>query len=63
MHVKVDFSTDCKQHGYDINRPWSYAIYIRKHIWNSWIEKVTYSSLDFCKNEAERLAELPKHYR
>ena len=63
MHVKVDYSTDCKQHGYDINRAGSYAIYTRKHIWNSWTEVSTYASLDFCMKEAERLAKLPIRYR
>lgn len=63
MHIKVDYSVDCKQHGYDTNRPGSYAIYIRKHFWNSWIEIATYASLDYCRTNAKKMAELPIIYR
>lgn len=63
MHVKVDFSESCKNGGYDIHQPGTYAIYIRKHWWNKWIQKECYDYLDLCKIDAKRLSEPPIHYK
>lgn len=63
MYIKVDYSIDCKKHNYDTNRPGTYAIYTKKHLWSPWVEGATYADLNFCKRDAEKLAELPKYYR
>ena len=38
MHIKVDFSEDCKAHNCDVSRPGCFAIYTRKHWWNKWVQ-------------------------
>lgn len=64
MHVKVDFSEDCKAHGNDVSRPGAYAIYTRKHRWNKWIQVGSgYADLEMCKSDARRAADLPIYYR
>lgn len=62
MQVKVDYSVDCKQHNYDTRRPDCFAIYARKHFWNSWVEIDTYSDFEWCKRNAKKMAELPIYY-
>lgn len=64
MHVKVDYSEDCKIHNRDTSRPGTYAIYIRKHWWSKWVQNGTgFADLELCKREAKRIAEVPIYYR
>ena len=63
MHIKVDYSEDCKAHGGDVSRPGCYAIYTRKHWWNRWVQHSTYGDLEWCKFDARKIAELPIYYR
>ena len=63
MHIKVDYSEDCKAHGYDVSRPGTYAIYTRKHWWNKWVQVSTYADFNWCKMDAKKMAELPIYYR
>ena len=64
MHIKVDYSEDCKAHGCDVSRPGTYGIYTRKHWWNKWVQYGGgYADLEWCKREAKGMAELPIYYR
>ena len=64
MHIKVDYSEDYKKHGGDVSRPGTYAIYTRKHWWNRWVQCGNgYADLEWCKRDAEKMAELPINYR
>ena len=64
MHIKVDYSEDCKAHGYDVSRGGTYAIYTRKHWWDKWVQYGGgYADLEWCKREAKGMAELPIYYR
>ena len=64
MHIKVDYSEDCKAHGCDTSRPGTYAIYTRKHWWNKWIQgDQGYANLEFCKMDAKKMSELPIYFR
>lgn len=63
MQIKVDYSIDCKQHGYDTSRPGCYAIYTRKHFWNSWIQGDTFADINWCKRTAFEMSKLPIMYR
>ena len=63
MHIKVDYSEDCKAHGCDVLRPGAYGIYTRKHWWNKWVQVSTFTDLEFCKIDAKKMAEMPIYYR
>lgn len=64
MHVKVDYSEDCKAHNNDITRSECYAIYIRKHWWNKWVQMGSgYADLGWCKRDAQKISELPIYYK
>ena len=64
MHIKVDYSEDCKAHNNDVSRPGCYAIYKRKHWWNKWIQiSGGYAHLEWCKYDAKKIAELPIYYK
>lgn len=63
MHVKVDYSEDCKSHNLDTSRPGTYAIYTRKHWWDKWTEGNTFADLEYCKRCAKNMAQLPINYK
>lgn len=55
MQVKLDFSEDCKAHGYTLNRPGTYAIYIRKNFFHKWKEIQSYASAHLALHEFKAL--------
>lgn len=61
MWVKVDYSTEAKKNPCP-NMAGEYAIYVRKHWWNKWVEKQTFADLIIAEIEAERLVKLPIYF-
>ena len=55
MKVKLDFSEDCKAHNYNIDRPGTYAIYIRKNCFYKWKEIQTYADVYIALLDFKRL--------
>lgn len=57
MQVKLDFSEDCKTHGYALNRPGTYAIYIRKNFLHRWKQIQSYASVHVAMSNFRDLKE------
>lgn len=64
MHIKVDYSEECKKNDYDISKPCFYAIYRRKHWWNRWVQcSRGYADIEWAKRDAKKMSEVPIYYR
>lgn len=61
MWVKVDYSTEAKKNPRR-NMSGQWAIYTKEHWWNNWIERETFSDVDFCNRQAKKYVEYPKYY-
>lgn len=57
MQVKIDFSEDCKTNNYRLDRPGTYAIYIRKNCFHKWKQIQTYADVSICLYEFRKLKE------
>ena len=57
MQVKLDFSEDCKSHNYDLDRPGTYAIYVRKNMFHKWQEVQTYADIHIAMLDYRNLTE------
>ena len=44
MQVKIDFSEDCKANNYRLDRPGTFAIYVRKNWFHKWKQIQAYES-------------------
>ena len=57
MKVKLDFSEECKAHNYALNRPGTYAIYVRKNCFHKWKQIQSYADINFALHDFKRLKE------
>ena len=57
MQVKIDFSEDCKANNYRLNRPGTYAIYIRKNCFHKWKQTQTYADVSIALYDFRKLKE------
>lgn len=59
MWVKVDFSIEAKKNP-RCKMSGQWAIYTKKHWWNKWVERDTFSDVELCTREAKKLVAYPK---
>lgn len=57
MQVKIDFSENCKANNYRLDRPGTYAIYIRRNCFHKWKQIQTYADVSICLYEFHKLKE------
>lgn len=57
MQVKIDFSEDCKANNYSLERPGTYAIYVRKNCFHKWKQIQAYADASLALYEFRKLEE------
>ena len=55
MKIKLDFSEDCKAHNYTLDRPGTYAIYIRKNLFHRWVQIQSYADVNIALYDFRKL--------
>ena len=60
MQVKLDFSEDCKSHNYDLDRPGTYGLYVRKNFFHKWKQVQSYADINIAALDYGKLKEAAK---
>ncbi len=57
MQVKIDFSEDCKANNYRLDRPGTFAIYVRKNWFHKWKQIQSYTDASIALYDFHKLKE------
>lgn len=57
MKIKLDFSEECKADNYTLDKPGTYAIYIRKNCFHRWKQIQRYADINMALYDFKRLKE------
>lgn len=57
MQVKLDFSEECKANNYRLDKPGTYAIYVRKNCFHKWKQIQSYADVSCAMHEFRKLKE------
>ena len=55
MQVKLDFSEDCKANNYRLDRPGTYAIYVRENCFHKWKQIQSYADASMALYDFNKL--------